>query len=45
MSRIDRVFEEYRAAAMRSPVTRANQPIMPKLEAPGGLPMALSVNL
>lgn len=44
MSRLDRQFADYRAEAMRHPVTRANQEILPKIELPGGLAMALSVN-
>jgi hypothetical protein len=44
MNRLDRQFAEYRASAMRTPVTRANQKILPKIQLPGGVAMALSVN-
>lgn len=44
MSRLDRRFAEYRAEALRHPVTRANQKILPKIELPGGIALALSVN-
>jgi len=45
MSRLDRVFADYRAQALRDPVTRANQKILPKIELPGGIALALSLNL
>lgn len=45
MARIDRQFAEYRAQALANPVTRANQPILPKIELPGFIALALSVNL
>jgi hypothetical protein len=45
MSRLDRQFANYRAEALRHPVTRANQKIFPKIELPGGISMAVSVNL
>lgn len=44
MARIDRLFAEYRAEALKQPITRANAPLMPKLELPGGIVIALSVN-
>ena len=44
MSRLDRQFAEYRAQAMRAPITRANTRIIPKIELAGGVAMALSVN-
>ena len=44
MSRLDREFERYRAEAMRHPVTRANQKILPKITLPGGVALALSLN-
>lgn len=44
MSRIDRQFAEYRAQAMRSPLTRANRLVPPALELSGGVAIALSVN-
>lgn len=44
MARLDRLFTEYRAEALRKPITRANTPLMPKLELPGGIAIALSVN-
>jgi hypothetical protein len=44
MPRLDREFAAYRARALRTPVTRANQEIIPKLELPGGIALALSVN-
>lgn len=45
MSRLDRQFANYRAEALANPVTRANQPILPKIELPGFIALALSVNL
>jgi hypothetical protein len=44
MARLDRIFAEYRAEAFKHPVTRANQTILPKVELPGGVALALSVN-
>jgi hypothetical protein len=44
MSRLDRQFAEYRAQAMRHPVTRANQEIIPEIEMPGGVLIGLSLN-
>lgn len=44
MSRLDRTFAEHRAEALEHPVTRANQPIVPRIELPGGIVLALSLN-
>lgn len=45
MSRLDRLFADYRRQALADPVTRANQKILPKLELAGGIAIALSLNL
>jgi len=44
VSRLDRMFADARAAALRKPVVRANQESLPKIELPGGVALALSVN-
>lgn len=44
MSRLDRQAAEYRAQAMRSPLTRANRLVPPAMELSGGVAIALSVN-
>lgn len=44
MPRLDRLFADYRTQALLLPVTRANQPILPKITMPGGITIALSVN-
>jgi hypothetical protein len=45
MSRLDRLFAEYRERAMRRPLTRAERLVLPALELPGGVAIGLSVNL
>jgi hypothetical protein len=45
VARQDRQFAQYRAEALANPVTRANQPILPKIELPGFIALAVSVNL
>lgn len=44
MSRLDRIFAEMRANAMRNPITRANTPVIPQAELPGGILIGLSLN-
>lgn len=43
-SRLDRRFAEIRAEAMRTPLTRAGGPVLPSIDLPGGIHIALSVN-
>jgi hypothetical protein len=44
MRRRDRVFAEYRARAMSRPLTKATTVVVPQVELPGGIAIALSVN-
>lgn len=44
MSRFDRDAAAYRAAALRSPLTRANRLVHPAITLPGGIRLGLSVN-
>jgi hypothetical protein len=44
MSKLDRLFAEYRERAFRSPLTRAQRVVLPGLELPGGVAVALSLN-
>lgn len=45
MSRLDRQFAELRQQALRNPLTRANRPVVPQVELPGGVLMGVSFNL
>ena len=44
MSRLDRLFAEARAEALRHPLTRATGRVLPSIDLPGGIYIALSVN-
>jgi hypothetical protein len=44
MSRLDRQFADYRAQAMRHPLTAADRLVMPSVEIGRGVAMGLSVN-
>lgn len=44
MSRLDRQFADYRAQAMRHPLTAADRMVIPSIEIGGGVAMGLSVN-
>lgn len=44
MSRLDRQFAELRALALRTPLTRADGPVLPSIDLTGGIHIALSVN-
>lgn len=45
MSRLDTLFADYRARALKNPMTRANRLVEPTIELPGGVYLALSANL
>lgn len=44
MSRIDKLFLQYRDHCIQQPITRANTEIMPKITMPGGIALAMSLN-
>jgi hypothetical protein len=44
MSRFDRQAAELRASALRAPMTKANQKVIPSIELQGGVALGLSVN-
>ena len=44
MSRLDRIFAEMRERAFKNPLTRANRPVFPEVELPGGILIGLSLN-
>jgi hypothetical protein len=44
MTKLDRQAQAMRERAMAAPLTRANAPVLPDLELPGGILLALSVN-
>ena len=45
MPRLDRQFADMRRQALQHPMTRANQPVVPQVELPGGILIGLSFNL
>jgi hypothetical protein len=45
MSRLDRRFAELREQALRQPMTRANQGVLPEVLLPEGVALGLTVNL
>jgi hypothetical protein len=44
VSSLDRKFAEYRARALKAPITRANRTVIPEIELPGGVHVGLSLN-
>lgn len=44
MSRLDRLFADYRAQVARAPITRANTRVHPQMALPNGVYMGLSLN-
>jgi hypothetical protein len=44
MSRLDRQFAEYRAQALRAPLTRATTLVIPQMRLQNGIAIGLSVN-